>query len=182
MSEPTTDPTNAPAAPAALATAVDGAVLARALGCGAAVVAVLLGATWGLGQLPAGLEAFAAMGALAAVAAVAIAIVVHRRFLDRRLLDRHAAYANDPRLMAGRIQTLLAAAFAAKLLLLVLGVFGLRQAGVKFEATVAFAVAFAAAALVCQLTAAAYIARSLANRSPLPRRPANERSTSTQPR
>jgi hypothetical protein len=70
------------------------------------------------------------------------------------------------RLMAARIQALLAAGFAVKLAVLVIGVFGLRQitvgdAPTKFSDLATFAVTFAAAALVCQLTIAAQMARSM---------------------
>lgn len=166
MPDPTTNPTSASAAASGAANGalVDLGVLSCALGWGAGLVALLLGSAWLLGLLPAGLENFVALGALAAVASVAFAIVLHSRFLDRRFAQRHPAFANDPRLMSGRIQSLLAAAFAIKLLVLLAGVFGLRQAGVKFEATVAFAVAFAAAALACQFAAAAYLSRVLGAR------------------
>ena len=70
------------------------------------------------------------------------------------------------RLMAARIQALLAAGFAVKLGVLVVGVFGLRQFSIgevptKFADLATFAVTFAAAALLCQVTTAAFMARSM---------------------
>jgi hypothetical protein len=70
--------------------------------------------------------------------------------------------------MAGRLQSLLAAAFGVKLAVLTIGVFSLRQSGAKFEETTTFAVTFAGGALLCQLATAAFLARALRHRPTQP--------------
>lgn len=141
-------------------------MLARALGSACwrlllvagLVGTVLFGATdW----LPPAQLLFFGLGVGAALLATMVALLVHGRMLDRR---REAPYAGDGRLLASRLQSLLAAAFALKLGMLVLGMLALRQAGAKFQDTATFGVTFVAAGLVAQLSAAGYLARALQRR------------------
>ena len=63
--------------------------------------------------------------------------------------------------MATRLQGLMAAALMIKLATVTIGVLVLRSQGVKFQEVAAFAVAFAAASLVCQVTAAGTLVRAM---------------------
>ena len=72
---------------------------------------------------------------------------------------REAPFAKDGRLLATRLQSLLAAAFAVKLVSLVLAVLVLRQLGTKFDDIATFAIAFAGGALLCQVVMALVLAR-----------------------
>ncbi len=111
---------------------------------GAALVALaVVGASanaypWGL--LPAAL-----LGIALAAIAVAIGTLFHSRARRGHQLDR------DPHLASQRMQAMLGGSFVAKLLLLSLGFGALAIAGMKFDYQVAFAVAFAVAALSLQL-------------------------------
>ncbi len=137
---------------------LSGGALVRAILCGAIAVAVVAGLTVVAGVLPADAPVFVAAGAGAAALAGGLAVLFHGRFLDRRAT---AHLRNDGPLLAGRLQSLLAAAFGLKLLVLVIGVLTLRGLGVKFEQLAAFAIAFAAASLLCQIVAAGYLVRAL---------------------
>lgn len=105
---------------------------------------------------------FYASGAGLALLAGMLALFLHGRFLDPRTT---APFARDARLLAGRLQGLLAAAFAAKLGVLVLAFFALRQLGAKFADTAALCIAFAAYALIYQLVTACFLARALQPRA-----------------
>lgn len=128
---------------------------------GAATVGALAAVAWATDVAPAGAEPFVALGACAALAATGIALVLHGRILDRRFAARMA---NDAQLIAGRLQGLLAIGLLVKLFVLTAGVLWLRAGGVKFAATATFAVAFAAASLVCQVTAAGSLVRTMSRR------------------
>ena len=145
-------------------TVVDGLVLGRALAFGIGVTLVSGALVWAAGLLPAGTTGYVALGGGAALLSVVIAAWLHGRFLDPRAT---APFAGDGRLMAGRLQSLLAAAFGVKLAALVVGVLTLRQSGAKFAELGAFCIAFAGVALVCQSATAGYLARVM-NRRPLP--------------
>ncbi|MBM3961064.1 MAG: hypothetical protein FJ306_04075 [Planctomycetes bacterium] len=151
-------PSPLPPAAAANARSLD---LLPSLLRGAAVVGVLALATWASGLLPADGSPFVALGAGAALAATGFALVLHGRILDRRFAARMA---NDAQLIAGRLQGLLAIGLLVKLFALTAGVLWLRAGGVKFAATATFAVAFAAASLVCQVTAAGSLVRTMSRR------------------
>jgi hypothetical protein len=145
--------------------------LLRALAFGIGVVLAGLVLAWGMGLLPPATTGYVALGAGAALLAGVVALWLHGRFLDRRA---EASFARDGRLMAGRLQGLLAAAFGVKLAVVVLGVLYLQRAlaaeqpDVKFAATASFCIAFAAASLVCQLATAGYLARALGRRRTMP--------------
>ncbi len=138
--------------------AVDALVLGRALGLGGAVVFAAFGVAWWIGVVPPASASFGALGAVAAIVAAIVAVWLHGRFLSGRGAER---FAGDGRLLAGHLQGLLAAAFAVKLLVLVVAVFALRQQGVKFDDVATFAVTFAGASLLCQVTTAACLARAV---------------------
>lgn len=135
--------------------------LLPALVRGAVAVGVLAVGAWATGALPTASHPFLALGAGAALAATGLAVVLHSRILDRRFA---ASMANDPRLIAGRLQGLLAVGLLLKLFTVTVGVLWLRAVGMKFEAVATFAVAFAAASLICQVTAAGSLVRSTARR------------------
>jgi hypothetical protein len=142
----------------ASADVVSSPVLITAFVRGAVLAMALAVSVWALGLLPAGLETWVACGCGAALLATGLALVLHGRFLDRRAL---ASLRGDPRLMAGRLQGLMAAALMLKLATVTIGVLVLRSQGVKFQEVAAFAVAFAAASLVCQVTAAGTLVRAM---------------------
>jgi hypothetical protein len=137
---------------------VSSPVLITAFVRGAALAMALALATWALGVLPPALVAWVAYGCAAALLATGLALVLHGRFLDRRALT---SLGGDPRLMATRLQALMAAALMIKLATVTIGVLVLRSQGVKFQEVAAFAVAFAAASLVCQVTAAGTLVRAM---------------------
>lgn len=139
------------------APATPGVALLGPLAQGAVVVALLALAVRATGAAPAGADAYVALGSGAALLATGLALVLHGRILDRRFA---AGMANDPRLIAGRLQGLLAVGLLLKLATVTVGVLWLRATGVKFGEVAAFGVAFAAASLVCQLTAAGSLVRS----------------------
>ncbi len=133
-----------------------GALLTTAL-----ATAVWLVAHAALDLLPSESLPYYGAGLGAALFAAMLALWIHGRFLDRR----PQPFANDGRLMASRLQSLLAAAFGAKLGVLLLAVFALRVDGVKFAAMATFCITFAAVALVSQLAIAGYVARAMTKRS-----------------
>jgi hypothetical protein len=141
---------------------------------GAAVAALLLGGFAGMvfgnvlelgALLPRESLRYVAGGVVSAVLALALALRFHGRLLQRAA----GAVVADPKLAArlegGRLQALLAAAFVLKLLALLAGVLVLRANGVKFSDLAAFAIAFAAASLICQVVAAGSLVRHASNRS-----------------
>jgi len=143
-------------------------MLWRALMAGAVAASVLLGGfagmvvsdTLGLAALlPQDSLRYVVGGVGAAILALAIALRFHGRLLRRA----GSAAVADPKLAArlegGRLQALLAAAFVLKLLALIVGVLVLRANGVKFSDVAAFAIAFAAASLICQVVAAGSLVR-----------------------
>ena len=141
--------------------AIDVLLLGRAFGFSVLVALLLAAPVWALGLVPqAGIPFFAA-GIGASFIAALLAIFVHGRFLDARA---PAGLRLDGRILAGRLQALLAIAFGAKLAVLVLGCVVLLQLGVKFEALATFCITFAAVSLVCQLATAAYLSRALNHR------------------
>jgi hypothetical protein len=142
----------------ASADVVSSPVLITAFVRGAVLAMALAVSVWALGLLPVGLEAWVAYGCGAALLATGLALVLHGRFLDRRTLTSRRG---DPRLMASRLQGLMAAALMIKLATVTIGVLVLRSQGVKFQEVAAFAVAFAAASLVCQVTAAGTLVRAM---------------------
>jgi len=148
---------NQPAAPVA-GTVVDGAVLGKAIGRGAAFVVAIATAVWATGVLPEGTPYYVALGTAAALLAGMAAVWLHGRLLDK---NASVPFASDGRLMASRVRSLLAAAFGVKLAVLVIGVVALRQSGVKFAELAAFCVTFAAASLVCQLATAFSLSRAI---------------------
>ncbi|HEX6812380.1 MAG TPA: hypothetical protein VF384_12200 [Planctomycetota bacterium] len=152
-------------------------LLGRAFGFAVLVVALIAVPVWALGLVPAGGVTWYAAGIGASLFAAMLAICVHGRFLDSRA---PSAYAHDGRLMAGRLQSLLAIAFGAKLAVLVLGVFLLRQADVKFEALATFCITFAAVSLVSQLATAAYLSRAMSQRANGAPAPPGHRNAGTQ--
>jgi hypothetical protein len=159
--------TVAPARPdhADLGGAGFGSALPRAFGL-AAVLVLGIGAAVGVPLFAAGALAsadwpFFALGIAAALLAGMLALLLHGRFLDPRTT---APFAKDGQLLAGRLQSLLAAAFGAKLAVLIAGVMALRFAGVKFAGMATFAITFAGAALLCQLATATSLARAVQRR------------------
>jgi hypothetical protein len=131
---------------------------ARATMPGIAAAAVAWAGCWATGILPAESVMSAGLGvALAAVAALAAA-VLHRRMAARQ--DEPGA------LVAGAgVTRALALGFVIKLLAFAAGSACVLLSGMKFPQVAAFAIAFAAAALVCQAVAALGLARQLQSRS-----------------
>lgn len=173
MSSPTQSAASTPVA----ATGDLQAQLLRALGRALVVVlaaAGLLGAlVFGLALLPIASLPYFALGVGGALVACTFALLLHGRFLDPRTT---APFAKDGRLLATRLQSLLAAAFAVKLAMLVLVVLVLRQLGTKFEDIATFAIAFAGGALLCQVVMALVLARPSVDRA---RRAASPESPAT---
>lgn len=153
--------------PALAPTSIDVRMLGRALAFSAAVAGLVLAAVGGVAfgatdWLPGTSLPYFVTGYAAAVFAAMIGVWLHGRFLDgRRVAALGAAFASDPRLQASRLQSLLAAAFGGKLFVLIVGVFGLRQAGAKFADITTFAVTFAGASLLCQLATAGFLSRAV---------------------
>jgi hypothetical protein len=139
------------------------AVLVGALWRGAMIVvgtaAVVGGLLFGpLAALPGEAVVYYAGGTGLALFAGMLALVLHGRFLDPRAT---APFAGDARLLAGRLQGLLAAAFAAKLVVLVVAFLVLRQLGAKFADTATFCITFAGGALMYQVVTAVLLARAV---------------------
>jgi len=129
----------------------------------AAMLVVLLGAmAWGLGLVATERAGMLALGLAAALFASGAAVLLKGGFLgDRAMASMHG----DGRLLAARLQSILAAGLALKLATVTVGVLALRSQQVKFELVTTFAVAFAAAALVCQVTVAGILWRALSRRA-----------------
>lgn len=160
-----TDPSEVHPSPAtSLAGDLPGALL-RALLRASAIVLLTGGAVgallFGGGVLPATSLLYYAMGLAAALFAGMLALILHGRFLDPRAA---APFARDGRLLAARLQSLLAAAFAVKLGVLVAVVLVLRQLGTKFADSATFAITFAGGALLCQMVTAFVLARAVQQR------------------
>lgn len=151
-------PDTNPNGPDPSAPPVDALLLGRALAAGVGVAGAAFALAWLVGAFPEGATWFAAVGALAAVGAALVAVFLHGRFLSR---DATRRFGGDGRLLAGHLQSLLAAAFAVKLAFVVLGVLVLRQQGVKFTELATFAVTFAAVSLLCQMATAGFLARAI---------------------
>jgi hypothetical protein len=129
----------------------------------AAMLVVLLGTmAWGLGFVAADRVGMLALGVGAALFASGAAVLLKGGFLgDRAMATMHG----DGRLLAARLQSILAAGLGLKLATVTLGVLWLRSQQTKFELVTTFAVAFAAAALVCQVTIAGILWRALSRRA-----------------
>ncbi len=129
----------------------------------AAMLVVLLGTmAWGLGFVAADRVGMLALGLGAALFASGAAVLLKGGFLgDRAMATMHG----DGRLLAARLQSILAAGLGLKLVTVTLGVLWLRSQQMKFELVTTFAVAFAAAALVCQVTVAGILWRALSRRA-----------------
>ncbi len=139
----------APSAAAAFGWALRCVLLPLALAVG------LLAAT---SLLPVALLPTIGLGLLCAALAVAIGTVFHGRARAGHARD------GDPLLASQRLQAMLGGSFLAKLLVLALGFGGLVLADVKFPALVAFALAFAGAALLLQLVTVLRLTRMPAGR------------------
>src|SRR5690606_39121939 len=133
--------------------------LGRALAATVLAVGAGFGGAWLAGAVDAERLPFVALGAVLAVATAAGALFAHRRVFDRRAT---AALGDDARMQAMRLQSLLGAGFAAKLAVLALVVLLMRAGGLKFPQMAAFAVAFAGASLLAQLTLTGCLVRGLA--------------------
>lgn len=129
----------------------------------AAMLVVLLGAmAWGLGFVAADRAGMLALGLGAALFASGAAVLLKGGFLgDRAMATMHG----DGRLLAARLQSILAAGLGLKLATVTIGVLMLRSQQVKFELVTTFAVAFAVAALVCQVTVSGILWRALSRRA-----------------
>ena len=144
------------------------------LAAGSALGLLLFGGTifgsrifGGRDMLPSSAAPYYAIGLGAAGFAAFFTIWLHGRFAAVGLPP---GAGSDParvgHLITARLQTLLAAAFAVKLAVLVLGLLVLKQFPLgeepaKFADTATFAVSFAGAALLCQLVTSLLLARSL---------------------
>ncbi|MFN7590550.1 MAG: hypothetical protein ACK5UQ_18875 [Planctomycetota bacterium] len=152
--------------PAALRAGAGGGLSSALLLSGfarAAMLVVLLGTmAWGLGFVAADRVGMLALGVGAAWFASGAAVLLKGGFLgDRAMATMHG----DGRLLAARLQSILAAGLGLKLATVTLGVLWLRSQQTKFELVTTFAVAFAAAALVCQVTVAGILWRALSRRA-----------------
>jgi hypothetical protein len=135
---------------------------AKALGAGVLLVALSFAGLWASGALAADELRFAWLGTgNAVVVGIGVALV------QARLLRR----VDPARLPGMQLQIALGLQFVTKLLWLALGVGVLVVANVKFSGIAAFAVSFAAASLVLQVSHAALSARSLARVAADPARP-----------
>ncbi|MBL8736816.1 MAG: hypothetical protein JNL12_10345 [Planctomycetes bacterium] len=127
----------------------------------ATLVLALLALAWLLGLVPADAEGFALLGVAAALVASGAAVLLKGGFLgDRAMASLHG----DGRLLASRLQGILAAGLVLKLAVVTIGVLALRTQQLKFELVTTFAVAFAAASLVGQVTVAGIVWRALSRR------------------
>jgi hypothetical protein len=125
----------------------------RALAIGA-LIALAAGAVVAVsGVLPQDQLAFAAVGAATALLAGAVAIVLQGRLLRR---------VDAARAPGMQLQLALGLGLALKLAGLAIGVLALVAADVKFTGIAAFAISFAAASLVLQVSSAVLSARALA--------------------
>lgn len=129
----------------------------------AAMLVVLLGTmAWGLGFVATDRVGMLALGVGAALLASGAAVLLKGGFLGDRAM---AAMHGDGRLLAARLQSILAVGLGLKLATVTIGVLLLRSQQMKFELVTTFAVAFAAAALVCQVTVAGILWRALSRRA-----------------
>ena len=151
-----TDPRPEPAHPASAAPALrwftPGVI-------GAAVVATavaVLGQQVGL--IPADVGAAVWLGYGCALLAVVLGSLAYAKVGAKSSAER------DPHLASTRLQGLLGAAFVVKVAVFGAGFAALSLSDVKFEFLVAFALAFAGAALVLQLVTVVQLARSFASR------------------
>ena len=161
-------PQHAVAAPSAVDSDLSRVELLRALTFGllAIVVAGAVGWAvlfWGGAGASDIRPAFYMLGLGGAAFAGIMTVWLHGRLAS---LQSGQGAAVTGRLVAARMQALLASGFAVKLGVLVVGFFGLRRITIggvptKFTDVATFAVTFAAAALLCQLTTAALMARSM---------------------
>ena len=139
---------------------------ALSFGLLAVVVAGVLGwgaLFWGGAQADGIRPTFYMLGLAGAAFAGIVTVWLHGRIAGLR--GGHDA-ALSGRLIAARMQGLLAAGFVVKLAVLVLGFFFVRRITIdgsptKFTDVATFAVTFAAAALLCQLATAARLSRSM---------------------
>lgn len=111
-------------------------------------------------------RAYVLPGAFAAVLSVGVATLFHRRLFAESQF-------RDPQMLSTQVQSLLAMSLLAKLAVLAAGAGGLALMGAKFSSIGVFAVAFAAAALICQMVAAGVLSRSFRGRAPV--RPSESR-------
>lgn len=159
-----TDAAGVPPRASGLSPAVLRLAFVRAVG----LVLLLVGAAWLAGLLPPGGEGMALLGVGAAIVASGAAVLLKGGFLgDRAMATMHG----DGRLLASRLQSIFAASLVLKLFVVTAGVLVLRAQQVKFELVTTFAVAFAAASLVGQVTVAGSLWRALSRR-PYPALPA----------
>lgn len=147
-------------------TVIDALLLGRALGFGSLLVLAFAALAWGSGLVNGDVTGSYLFGIGSALAAAMVAVWLHGRFLDPKTT---APFARDGRLVASRLQSLLAAAFGVKLAMLVLGLVALRQSGVKFPGIATFGISFAGASLVCQVATAWYLSRAIHRRRPVAR-------------
>ncbi|GAB4148179.1 MAG: hypothetical protein Fur0037_16470 [Planctomycetota bacterium] len=131
----------------------------KATALGSAIAAAAGALLWAIGPLPSDLGCYLGMGILAALLTEAVVFSLVKAILRVRS-------GGDPSATGQRLQILMGSGFAVRLLVLAAGVFGLRQAGLKFESIATFALAFAGAALICQVCSAAILARALGRASP----------------
>ncbi|MEO6595000.1 MAG: hypothetical protein ABIP94_09645 [Planctomycetota bacterium] len=149
------------ARPASFATAREVTI---AFALGTAAVAGCQALAWATGLVPADSNGFAMGGAgLAIVAAASGAIGLGVRKL--RTPSQAATPSHAAAVEAMRFQSLLALAVVAKLAVLVVSVLVLRGRGAKFEDIAAFAITFAAAALIFQASTAGYLMAVVSRRS-----------------
>lgn len=139
---------------------------------GVAVIGTLLGLLLFAGSelLPSTTLPFYIVGIGAAIFAAMLTVWLHGRFAAAKP-RAGSDLAQTSYLMTARLQTLLAAAFVVKLVVLIIGVLALKQFPLaeepaKFSELATFAVTFAGAALLCQLGTAFALARTLRHNAP----------------
>ncbi len=110
----------------------------------------------GSGLVPSGQLAFAAGGALAALASPALLLPLQRRAMARGAHGTASALLFQATLQAG---------FVVKLAVVGGGSLALSLAEVKFDSIAVFALAFLAVAMVSQVATACHLARSLTRRA-----------------
>ena len=140
-------------------TATAGLSTVRAVLPGLGIAVVLLAGCWAAGLLGRDAAWSAALGVALAAASAGAAAVLHGRMAVRR--EGPSAVAAG----AG-VTRALALGFLLKLAALAAGAAGMLLAGAKFPQLAAFAIAFAAAALLCQGASALGLARQLAAAAP----------------
>lgn len=138
-------------------------------GAGAAVLLLSVGVVAGV--VPDGAVPFAVLGATLAILGALAAQVWHVRLARSGVAagpGPQGPGAPDPRLLAAQLQAWLAAGFGVKFALLAGVGLLLHLLGVKFTGIGAFAVAFAVAALLCQVAAALSLSRALTSNAGSP--------------